>query len=319
MVQNVNGITLRLIETFFELAQAGSYGIAAARLGIGQPSLSRNLKQLENELGVALVQRHSKGVVLTEAGLRLSTMSHVFFETLRRLPKPGGKSERGDTLLVGIPLSIASVLTPAIYLNVRNHLPNIRIDFREMPDAELYQAVEAYRVDVALQYDPPKLDSILRDPILEEELLVIASPAWDWPSQDALTVADLALLPLVLPSLGQHERRKLSEVERKRGVRLEPLIESDNASTLTMFVNQGVGLSVVTAFSVYREIKAGFLQSRPFGKPTSTTRLCICMRRADRLQSSEVLVSTISEAVREVSRGCVGVTPISPLGHVLGG
>ena len=266
-----------------------------------------------------LVQRHSKGVVLTEAGLRLSTMSNLFFETLRRLPEPGGRSERGETILIGVPFSIAPILAPAIYLKVKSCHPQKRIELREMPDAELCQAIESHHIDIAFQYDPPKLESVTRNPVLEEELLVIASPAWDWlASQDALTVADLGALPLILPSLGQHERQKLSEAERKRGIRLQPVIENDNVSTVKMLVNRGVGLSVATALSVCLEVRAGLLQSRPFGKPTLKTRLSVCLRRADTMHVLADLANTISDAVREVSTNSLGVRPLSTLGYVLG-
>src|SRR5690606_26664713 len=104
---------LRQLELFIGIAESGAYSRAAMRLSISQPILSRQIKALEDELGVALFHRTGRGVTLTEAGALLEQYARGLVETARSAAtavKAIGGAPSGP-VVVGMPASISTVLS----------------------------------------------------------------------------------------------------------------------------------------------------------------------------------------------------------------
>ena len=319
-LDQAGNITLRQLGTFLELARAGAFGAAAARLGIGQPGLSRNLRQLEDELGVTLVRRHSKGLILTDKGVKLRGLTDAFFEALESLPNSDVKVRRGSPLVIGIPESIGSLIIPSVFKAMKAREPEFNGVFVEQSSPDLVQAMEDGRLDLILSYDPPKVETITTTPLLDEDLLVIAPPSWDWSGQRGpITVRDLATLPTVLLKSDHSDRRRLAEAERQQGIRLEPVIEVGSLSVVKSLVNRGVGFSVSGALGVSSEIASGSLQSRPLGSPPLKTRLCMSVPTENASSATMVDLSIlVADSVRSYAENRPNIRTISKFGIVLG-
>ena len=318
-LSRVINITMRQIVLFRELANVGAFGVAAARLGIGQPGLSRSVRQLEEELGVMLVRRHSKGAVLTDKGNQLRDLVSPFIDALENLPDTESKIEKQKKVVLGMPSNLSSLLTPVIFKSL-NRNPGFYVSIVEGSSLNLEHATETGVADVALLYDPASTSNLKSRALLEEDMLVIASPSCDWSEKkSSMSARDLMNFPMVFLKPDHNDRRRLAEAERQQGVRLEPIVEVSSPSTIKALVNQSVGFSVASALGVSREITAGSLQSRPLGTPTWTTRLCVSTR-TEGASSAIVngLIETVVDCVMRSAENRPFVKVIRRMGVVLG-
>ena len=319
-LSRVINITMRQIVLFRELANVGAFGAAAARLGIGQPSLSRSVRQLEEELGVMLLRRHSKGAVLTEKGNQLKDLVSPFIDALESLPDTETKIESQKKIVLGIPSTLSSLLTPLIFRSLLDQNPELCFGIVEGSSLSLEHAAETGVVDVALLYDPAGTSNLKSRALLDEDMLVIASPSCEWPEQkSSISARDLINLPMVFLKPDQNDRRRLAETERQQGIRLEPIVEVSSPSTIKALVNQGVGLSVASALGVSSEIAAGSLQHRPLGNPTWTTRLWVSTQ-IEGASSAIInsLIESVADCVVRIAENRPFVKVIRRLGVVLG-
>ena len=319
-LSRIGNITMRQLVVFRELAQVGAFGAAATRLEVGQPGLSRTLRQLEGELGVTLVRRHSKGAVLTSKGNKLRDLVAPFIDALENIPDAETKISQQGKVVIGVPFTLSSLITPAIFKSVSERKTDVDISFLEDSSLGLEHATEAGLVDVALLYDPASTPTLTSKPLVEEDMVVIAPPSWEWPGEQSwISVRDLKSLPMVFLKPDQNDRRRLAEAERQQGIRLEPVAEVSSPSTIKAFVNQGVGFSIASAFGVSREVSGGSLQSRPLGNPTWSTRLWVSTRNDD--ISSDIikdLVEIVVDCVGRCAENRPHVKPIRRFGVVLG-
>jgi LysR family nitrogen assimilation transcriptional regulator len=316
-VDLVSNIDLKQLNMFMELVRNGNFGTAAARLGIGQPNLSRKIRQLETELGGALLTRHSKGAVLTKKGAALYGITGDYLKSLQDLAVSNNAEIKQSRIVLGMPWTSSSMLIPSIFSVVKDIDPSLDISFFEGSSLELEQAIESGHVAAALLYDPPNTPATKSTPIIEEEMLVIAPPSWDWSETPALTLKDLTALPLVLLGPDHADRRKLAEVEKHQGIRLDAVLEVDSPSTLKALVNRGTGFSVMSALSIDRELAMGSLQARPFGLPTQKTRLHITRPAGELSPVLGSIIEGVSETVFNCTKSNSRVRTISRRGFGL--
>jgi LysR family nitrogen assimilation transcriptional regulator len=319
-LSRISNITMRQLVAYRELAQVGAFGAAAVRLGVGQPWLSRTLKQLEEELGVTLVRRHSKGAVLTSKGKKLRDLVVAFIEALENMPDAETKMTQQGKVVIGIPLTLSSLIAPALLKSVWERKTELDISILEDSSLGLEHATEAGLVDVALLYDPASTPTLTSKLLIEEDMVVIAAPSWEWlGEQSSLSVRDLKSLPMVLLKPDQNDRRRLAEAERQQGIRLEPVAEVSSPSTIKALVNQGIGFSIASALGVSREVAGGSLQSRLLGTPTLSTRLWVSTRTDD--ASSDIiknLVETLSDCITRCAENRPSIRLTRRFGVVLG-
>ena len=152
---------------------------AAEMLDVAQPTLSRQVRLLEQELGQHLLYRNGRGVEPTEAGLRfveharaLLALAERAREDLRSLREtPAGK------VSVGLPPRIARVLTPPLVQAFRREFPGASIAVAEGLSAQVREWLLAGRVDLALLYDPAPSPQLACESLFREDLVLAAAPA----------------------------------------------------------------------------------------------------------------------------------------------
>jgi len=124
----------RALQRFVVLAEERHFGRAAARLGMGQPQLSRALLRLEDEVGTRLVARTSRDVRLTEAGAALLGDARRMLAIAEAAPRAAREAARGESgaLALGFSGSIAYAFLPRVLQGFRRQRPGVRLDLREM-------------------------------------------------------------------------------------------------------------------------------------------------------------------------------------------
>lgn len=172
-------LDLRQLRYFQAVAEEGHMTRAAARLGMQQPPLSQQIKQLEQLLGLQLFERHPKGVRLTDAGRLFQTESRQLLLDAAALQRHMARVALGEqgAVSVGFTSSAAAHrFTPAALRECRRRYPDIRLQLSEDNAADLTAAVLAHRLDCCLLRVPVAQHEDLHFEPLFKEGVVLAMP-----------------------------------------------------------------------------------------------------------------------------------------------
>ncbi len=294
---------LKQLEYFRHVAELGSFTRAASFLSVVQPALSRQVRQLEVELGQNLFERNGRGVVLTDAGTRLLEHTRGILMQIGRARQELEDQRNGDSghFALGLPPSLGRSVTVPLVKAFARLLPNAKLATVEGLSAYILEWLNIGRVDCALVYNAPASPAVDVQPLLEEQLFLIAprAPAASRKTRKSITVAQLADYRLIIPSRPHAMRMSvenaLAAVDRKITVAHE--IESIPA--VIDLVRQGHGFAVLPLNAVRSTQWADAVEAKPILSPVLKTSLCI-VTSAQRPRSP--LMRKAIDVIRDIVR-----------------
>lgn len=247
---------LRQLRYFAAVARAGHLTRAAESLGMQQPPLTQQIRRLEAETGLALFERHPKGMRLTEAGQALLADAERLladFDALRLRLRERSAGERGTLALAFTSSAAAHAFTPRALREMRQHHPGVALRIDEDHAAAITEAVAAARLHAGLIRAPVARPEGLRFEVLLREPLMFALPTDHAlaarPADKPVPLRDLHGEPLILvrrpgaPGLYAN----LLELCARAGVQPRIVAEVERMMTNLNLVAAGAGLSVVPA------------------------------------------------------------------------
>jgi len=273
---------LKQLEYFRHVAELGSFTRAASFLSVVQPALSRQVRQLEVELGQNLFERNGRGVVLTDAGTRLLEHTRGILTQVGRARQELEDQRNGDSghFALGLPPSLGSSVTVPLVKAFSLSLPNARLATVEGLSAYILEWLSVGRVDCALVYNATASTTVDLLPLLDDQLYLIAplaaSPVDGAAAPRAsITLSALADYPLIIPSrphaLRMSVENALASVDRK--IRVAHEIECIPA--VIDLARQGHGFGVLPMNAVKSSQWANEVRALSIGKPPLTTSLSI--------------------------------------------
>lgn len=289
---------IRQLRYFLAVLRHGSFSEAAARIRIAQPSLSVRIAQLEQELGCQLLERNARGVRPTVAGVRFEALAsdvlERFDEAREQMLREFGEASQAVTL--GLPPVLAlGLAVPLIQAAPSLRLP-IALKIVEGMSGAIMLQLNDKGLDLAVLHNvrPDAFPIVL--PLLEEELHAIG-PAVALPDAQTLSVAELAALPLVLPTVRNSMRETLEMGAREAGVRLNVVGEIDSLPQLIGLVRRGVGCTVLPPIAIMDQ--EGFA-SIPLQSAWSSS--IVVGRRAAQLPAVAGLCRLMADIVADLIR-----------------
>jgi DNA-binding transcriptional LysR family regulator len=243
-------VTLQQLAYFVALADVGSFTGAADSLGVAQPTLSRQMRALEEELGSPLVQRARGALILTPAGeavLPLARRMLADMESVRTVVAELVGLQRGRVRVGATPSLCIGVLADVLRA-FHEQYPAIRLELAENGSQLLVRSLLRNEIDVALVVVPADgLDPGLRLTPLLRERLSVASPASARPpsSRGSMTVRELARHPLVVPRQGYDLREATVAAYADAGVDPRFAVEGGEMDAVLRLVEAGTGVAVV--------------------------------------------------------------------------
>lgn len=297
---------LKQLEYFRHVAELGSFTRAASFLSVVQPALSRQVRQLEVELGQNLFERNGRGVVLTDAGARLLEHTRGILTQVGRARQELEDQRNGDSghFALGLPPSLGSSVTVPLVKAFARTLPNARLATVEGLSTYILEWLSVGRVDCALVYNATASATVDLLPLLDDQLYLMAplaaSPAAGAAApRDSITLSALADYPLIIPSrphaLRMSVENALASVDRK--IRVAHEIECIPA--VIDLVRQGHGFGVLPMNAVKSTQWAKEVRALPIGSPPLTTSLSIATS-AQRPRSP--LMRKAIDVIREIVR-----------------
>ena len=232
---------LRQIRFFIHVASLRSFTKAARVLNVAQPALSRHIQALEDELRTKLLFRSTRGVVPTDAGVALMRMGEsvlAYVEQMREEVSRAADIPSGN-VIVGMPQSIAPALAPLLMEACRARLPNVALRVTEGLSVFLEEWLNVAKIDVALMTDPGKILT-LHTSLLAREHMVLVGGAGSMPANgNAITLADIATLPLVI---AYGFRQLIDRWIEPRGIKFDYVMELDSITIIKEMIKRGAWL-----------------------------------------------------------------------------
>jgi LysR family nitrogen assimilation transcriptional regulator len=298
------GMDLKQLEYFRHVAELGSFTRAASFLSVVQPALSRQVRQLEVELGQSLFERNGRGVVLTEAGARLLEHTRGILMQIGRARQDLEDQRNGDTghIVLGLPPSLGRSVTVPLVKAFKEHLPNASLATVEGLSAYILEWLALGRVDFALVYNAAPSPAVTVLPLLDEQLFLIVprdGAARPRRGRASITLAELAQYPLIIPSRPHAVRMSVEHALTGVDSKIQVAHEIESIPAIIDLVRQGLGCAVLPWNAVNSTPWAGEVLVKPILSPTLRTSLSIATS-AQRPVGS--LVRRAIDVVRDIVR-----------------
>lgn len=286
------------------VAEVESVTRAAQLLHLVQPAVTRQIKTLEEELGVVLFDRTRQGMVLTSAGEVFLAHARRALQELERArseltPVPG---EVTGLVSVGVLESLLDLIVPALVDSVAAKLPGVKLQLLSGVSRHLKEWLDDGLVDVALLYNVADTTSMRVQPLLDELLWAVAPPeAGLLPTRPA-TWEQLFSEALILPTVG-HSLRTLIDKARA-DIPLEPkiIVETNSLNIQKQMVLAGRGWTILPAAGVVGDIQEGRLSGSPLSEPSVSRSVVIGLPRGTRIPRA---VEAVAAQLLHVSRRLV--------------
>lgn len=269
---------LKQLEYFVAIVDSGAFSRAAMKLSVGQPMLSRQIKALEGELGVELYHRTGRGIVLTEAGKVLHQYARGILETAgsaKREVSSLGQSPTGS-VVIAMPPSVGAALAAPVIAQFCEKFPRVALGVMEGFSAHVLEWLLAGRLDVAILYNAPRMQSLQTDPLLTDELILLG-PTSDMAGlgRGELPTTVLKDVPLVLPSRPHGLRLLVDNCLDALGVKPQVRIEIDAMPTTLRLVEAGLAYTVLSYSCVHDLVSSKRIRYWRLVDPPMTRTLVI--------------------------------------------
>ncbi len=252
---------LRQLRYFAQIVESGSLSKASRCLFVAQPALSQQIAKLEDEVGKPLLRRSARGVTPTDNGLAL--YHHARF-MLRQLDQALSiaRQEAGEVrgmVSLGLPATTLVAVGLPLMRRIRDKHPGILLNVVEGMSGHIAQMMRLGQLDLAILFSNDISSKLDATPLLEEELFVLLPQASALvpTGQTSITVAEVAKLPLILPT-GTHglRRRVVAEFER-RDLTPHCVAEIDSLTLLMNCVYDGMGVTIKPMSALQHEGERG--------------------------------------------------------------
>jgi LysR family nitrogen assimilation transcriptional regulator len=285
---------------FVQIAELGSLTRTAQRLRIAQPSLSRQMRILEEELGVTLFTRGHRGMHLTEAGevLRnriagpLRQIGHALYE-VRSLP-----TETTGAVSFGMPPTFVSVLAPELAARVAKDAPGVSLHIVEGYSGHLLEWLKRGELDAAILYGPTPA-GVNATRLLDDELVLVGS-ASSLPRCDTIPFRELADIPLVLPSHTHGLRMAVDSAAAKSRTQLTIAFQADSFQLMRELVETRQLCTILPPSAVRRLVGSGAVASVQLVDPTPRRQVYVAMQSG--AQSPRAVIEVERFLREEVAR-----------------
>ncbi|MCO5063932.1 MAG: LysR substrate-binding domain-containing protein [Rhizobiaceae bacterium] len=295
---------LKQLRYFLAVADHGGFTKAAVALSMAQSVLSRQVQKLEEELNIALLYRNGRGIVLTEAGNRLidHARSIVDAETMIRADVDTLRASPTGKLAIGLPPSMAPVLSVPLITRFREIYPQIRLSVQEGFNGHVLEWLANGKIDVAVLYNAPKISTLMTQTLIDEELLLVGPASTpEYMRTGPVSATMLGQLPLILPSPPHGIRALVESILGSVGVTANIECEIDSLSTTLQLVELGVGYTVLPYASVIKKVNAGQLVAMRIEDVCLSRRLVLATSTQRPITfTTRFLAKTVTQLVRDL-------------------
>ncbi|GGG11385.1 transcriptional regulator [Rhizobium wenxiniae] len=262
---------------FAKIAEVGSFTRASRELGVAQPPLSLHMRSLEDYLGVQLLNRTSRGVILTDAGQTLFSHAQSILRAVEQAEAETRQQDltpRGDVSL-GMLSSLSPILSVPVLEICEKMFPQIRLTISEGDSQTLRATIDTHLHDLAINLvDVAKASSL---PLFDERLYAVGRIGSFDDITGQMSVEDALSLPLIMPTRRHGIRVLLERQALMLGRDLNIVREIEGLASTRAAIRAGLGFAILGRGAVYTDMQQGNLAAIPLSAPVLSRRLILDM------------------------------------------
>ncbi|MBA2652515.1 MAG: LysR family transcriptional regulator [Tatlockia sp.] len=292
-------MNLRDLHYFVVLAEFMHFGDAAKRCNVSQPTLSMQIKKLEEELGLQLFERNNKKVILTDAARPILSRAKLILTQvaeMKELARASADPYSGDLRLGLIP-TLAPYLLPHIMQEIQKAFPKIRVWLDEDKTHRLIEKLTAGQLDAALMATPVE-GEFASQTLFEEPFYFAAAADSPMKNKKEIQIKELANQPLMLLEEGHCLREQAMAVCQLAKGEVRADFTATSLETLRWMVQAGAGVTLLPALAI-EDADAQNLLVIPFEKPAPSRTIAIYWRP---LTAKIVCIKAVAELISAIVR-----------------
>jgi len=279
-------MNLRALQYLIAVAEERNFSRAAESCFVSQPTLSTQLRKLEDELGVQLVERNPRRVMLTPAGEQVVARAREIVqqvaairETARRTRDPEAGSVR-----LGIFPTLGPYLLPHVLPAIRERFPRLELLLSELKTEQVLEQLREGKLDAGILALPVPTDGFRVRELFEEPFVLAMPSGHPLAAQKTISLGDLKNGPVLLLEDGHCLRDQALEICRMVGAEERTGFRATSLETLRQMVASGVGVTLLPALSVQPPVpRTDRLELRRLPAPMPSRKLAMIWRQSSGL------------------------------------
>ncbi|MDR6884119.1 LysR family transcriptional regulator [Bacillus sp. 3255] len=290
----------RQLEYFAAICKEMHFTRASEKLGMSQPTLSHQIKTLEDELGVPLFDRIGKKIAITEAGKILLAECKVIFSSLENVKvqiMELQKVARG-TLSIGALPGELTQLVSSVLLDFHYIYPEIQIKVINLDD--IVERVMQNEIDLAITIFPIEDERIRKIPLYKEDMYLVVSSQHPLADQEHINFEDINQYPVVLFPQSHKCRQVIDFTSNSCGLTIEPIIETTAIETIISLVKTGAAVTALskTYVNMYNDAQLTAIQ---IVNPTLSREIGIIYHKDKYIsQATRLFIDLLSKSIVEL-------------------
>jgi DNA-binding transcriptional LysR family regulator len=249
------------LETFVRVAALGNYSRVAAEFHMTQPGVTQQVRALERQLGVRLVDVVGRRPVLTDAGRFLADRAADILAGVAMLEREMGEfaAVRTGPLTVGATLTIGAYVLPGLLARFAAAYPGITVHVEVANTAAMVERIRNHGLSLALVEGPADGDDLAIVPFQTDRLVLVTPPRHPFSAATPIDVQALDDAPFVWREPGSGTRALAMDALAAAGVTTRTVLELPSGEGVARAVEAGMGLTILSELVVERAVRAGRL------------------------------------------------------------
>lgn len=299
-------MNLRDLRYFVALAETGHFGKAAQRCFVSQPTLSAQIKKLENYLGVQLIERQPRRVVLTEMGAKILPLARSMLEeseAIVALARNEHDPLSGKLKVALIP-TIGPYLLPLVMRKLRKRLPRLRLMLYEYQTQPLLEKLRSGDIELGILALPVPLDGLEARKLYEEPFTVAVPNGSELAKKSNLKIDDLSGETLLLLEDGHCLRDQALDVCGRIEARESEDYRATSLETLRQMVAAGLGITLLPELATRGPFGTGQgLTVKRFARPVPARTVGAVWRKSSaRTEAVTAIGDVIESTMKEMKK-----------------
>ncbi len=289
----------RQLRAFTILARTGSFTATAQELHLSQSAISHAMKALEEEIGCRLLDRLGKTVMLNQAGEQLLVHAEkILAEMDSARSQLGHLGKWGSSRLrIGASTTACQHVLPAVLREFKESFPQCAISIEPGDTPDMIDALRQHRIDLAVNLEPRREDTLEFRPLFTDELLFLLSPLHPWAEAGKVTRDEIPRQHYILYGKGSYTYRMIEEYFRHEQVVLHSQLDLGNMEAIKELVKLGLGISILAPWTARKELREKSLVALPLGRRKLKRRWGVLHWRGRRLSLAEETFVGLCESV----------------------
>ncbi|MBL4908154.1 MAG: LysR family transcriptional regulator [Sneathiella sp.] len=295
-----SGLNFRQLEIFSAVVEAGSTTKSALRLGLSQPAVSRNVSQLEQDLGFTLFDRVGGRLIPTEAALRLHAEAKKAFKGIEEVVSSARNKDavkKGSIRIAAVPSLSLSFLPKAMKKFILNY-PDVTMSFETRTSQMSMEMVADRRMDLALISMPLAHPGLKLEILTRPKGVCVMPKGHPLAKKDVIDVQDLHGENFIPMSRSHNSRHVLEELFANAGVFPNIKLETSTIEMACVLVQEGLGITVVNEMTAAHHKPLG-VELRPFKHPMNYSYAFVFPINKPPSEITRIFVTHIKEYLAE--------------------